>query len=341
MSINTTELSIIICTYNSEQTIRKTLEAVFASTVDQFEVVVVDDGSTDSTVDICSRFPVKLIRMKRNSGPSVCRNVGAKGSIGNILLFVDSDAVFAADVIERMLTYLQKEPELAGVGTISAPTPLNPCFFSNYFALQEYLVVTRLLGGKDVARLPYACTRCGCLRRKVFEELGGFDESYRKPSIEDYELSSRMTDKYYVLYEKALQNEHHFPETLSQIFKRYHKNTSMMMGLISKRKSGNLGPFARDLWARALIGASVLVCTSAFFEPIGVGCALLMTMGAAGIQSQLLRELYSYLGWKSMVKGWLLYMLCTLPIATGMISGLVANLWRKSHVKITKRMPAR
>ena len=341
MLMSAAELSIIICTYNSERTIRRTLEAVFASTVDQYEVIVVDDCSTDKTVAICCQFPVNLIQMDRNSGPAVCRNIGAKRSRGDIIVFVDSDVVFAADVIERMFTYLQKEPELAGVGTISAPMPLNPCFFSNYFALQESLLVARLMGGQDRAKLPYVCTRCGCLRRKIFEELGGFDEKYRKPSIEDYELSSRMTDKYYVLYEKDLQNEHYFPEKLSQIFKRYHQNTAMMANLIGPSKSGYLRPFEKDVWARALIGASVLASAGAIFDPLSIGFALVMLVGAAGIQAQLLQALYTNWGLKTMFKGWLLYMSCIIPITTGTISGFTVSIWRRFHLKLTQRMPAR
>ena len=105
-----------------------------------------DDASTDRTKDICRELQVKLLEQPVNRGPSVCRNLGVRHSNAPYLFFLDSDIVFPPDLLRRMLTLLEQDAHLAGVGSISSPEPLNPNFFSRYFAVQEYVHITRALG---------------------------------------------------------------------------------------------------------------------------------------------------------------------------------------------------
>ena len=132
-------VSVVICVYNIESVIKQTLESVYRSTFSDFEVVVVDDASTDKTVSICGEFPVKLVQQKRNKGPSHSRNVGIEHSTGDIIMLLDSDVTIESDLLERMLAYLDKDENLSGVATISSERSLSPSFYSRYSALQEYL----------------------------------------------------------------------------------------------------------------------------------------------------------------------------------------------------------
>lgn len=341
MRENDIQLSIIICTYNAEKTIEKTLECVFSSPISGSEVVIVDDASTDGTLEVCSRFNVQPIEIKRNCGPAVCRNIGVANSQGTILLFLDSDATFHPSLPNKMLYYLRSDCGLAGVGTISAPRPLNPCFFADYFALQEYLLVTDLLQGNSSARLPYICTRCGCIRREVFNDLGGFSVEYKKPSIEDYEFSTRMVGKYHVLYDKTLQNEHHFPDTLTKIFRRYLRNTAEMTKLVAGRKSIRLNPFKRELPARICTGCAgfSLLC-AVILDLKWLIPSLAMTAVAMSLQKRLLNELFKLGGLKFMLKGWLLYCVCSVPIFCGALGGLLSTYSSKLSQRIKESFRA-
>ena len=96
-------VSVIIPAYNEENTIESCLNSLLNQTIgkESYEVIVVDDGSTDSTSEIIKRYPVKLFR-QGNSGPATARNLGAKNSSGEIILFTDADCVAEPNWIEEM-----------------------------------------------------------------------------------------------------------------------------------------------------------------------------------------------------------------------------------------------
>jgi glycosyltransferase involved in cell wall biosynthesis len=86
--------SVIVPAYNAESTIGKCLDALERQNIprDEYEVIVVDDGSTDNMPGIVKRFPVKYIS-QQNKGPASARNRGAGEAKGEIILFTDSDCV--------------------------------------------------------------------------------------------------------------------------------------------------------------------------------------------------------------------------------------------------------
>ncbi len=95
------KFSVIIPAYNAESTLPGLLDSLSnQGYTEDFEVIVVDDCSTDSTVEICRRFGCTLIACTKNSGPAVCRNLGAARAVGDFLIFTDSDCVVSSDWIE-------------------------------------------------------------------------------------------------------------------------------------------------------------------------------------------------------------------------------------------------
>jgi succinoglycan biosynthesis protein ExoO len=100
------EISIIIPTYNSEDYIAQALESVFAQTYDNFEIILVDDASTDSTLEIARNFGdrrLKIIANKQNGGVSRMRNCGIKQAKGNWIALLDSDDWYAPERLEKLL----------------------------------------------------------------------------------------------------------------------------------------------------------------------------------------------------------------------------------------------
>lgn len=324
MNESNINVSIIISVHNAKRTIRTTLQSVFASTLKHFEVIVIDDASTDGTRDICQEFPIRTIQLTKNCGPAVGRNTGVRESRGEVILFLDSDITFDPDLLERMITYMDKDPTLAGVGSFSSPIPLNPSFFAKYFAIQDHFsTIAWRLGKKERARHQSIYTRCGSITRKVFDEVGGFNEEYKKPSIEDYEFSTRMKDEHGVLYDKSLVNRHHFPETMSKIFSRYHRNTQEMFQLVIKRKIKKRGRFEDDAKVRLLIGISVMLLFFGFIQPPLIFCSLLLFLVAIMMRRKLLHFFYLNGGGVFMLKAWLCYCLLSVPVATGLAYGII------------------
>ena len=109
--------SIIVPAYNGGNTIKGCLSAALNQSIsrDDYEVIVVDDGSTDGTGDMVKRFPVRYI-CQPNRGPASARNHGAREAIGKIILFTDSDCVPAYKWVEEMTKPFEKPDVIAVKG---------------------------------------------------------------------------------------------------------------------------------------------------------------------------------------------------------------------------------
>ncbi|MBI1864641.1 MAG: glycosyltransferase family 2 protein [Nitrospirae bacterium] len=112
-------ISVIIPNRNGSATIGKCLEAAFSSRSDPFEVIVVDDGSEDRSVEIIKRFPCRLIRLERHAGAAKARNVGAREAKGDILFFTDADCLLQEDTLSAAARAFAE----AGPGPSSSTIP--------------------------------------------------------------------------------------------------------------------------------------------------------------------------------------------------------------------------
>ena len=113
--------SIVIPLYNKESYIRFTLESVFAQKFQDYEVLVVNDGSTDSSAAIARSFNDKRLRVidQENSGVSTARNRGAAEAIGSWLAFLDGDDIWSVEHLQELSRLIEKFPE-AGLVTTSS-----------------------------------------------------------------------------------------------------------------------------------------------------------------------------------------------------------------------------
>ena len=123
-------ISVIIPNHNGEKTIGLCLEAAFSSHHNNFEVIVVDDCSTDNSVNIIKKFPCKLCRLTEHGGASKTRNVGARESSGEALFFIDADCLLLPYTLEKAsLAYQANGPKVAVGGTYTK-LPFDKTFFS-------------------------------------------------------------------------------------------------------------------------------------------------------------------------------------------------------------------
>lgn len=108
------EVSIITPCYNSAATVSQTIESVLAQSFKNWELIVVDDASTDNTVDIINSYVdldsrIRLIELSDNSGsPVTPRNVGLSAANGNIICFLDADDLWYRDKLEIQVRYMKE-----------------------------------------------------------------------------------------------------------------------------------------------------------------------------------------------------------------------------------------
>jgi glycosyltransferase involved in cell wall biosynthesis len=180
-------VSVIIPVHNGAGQLRMCLAALEQSCVKPFEVIIVNDGSTDESPEVARQFGCVLLHTDKRRGPAHARNLGAHAAKGDILYFIDSDVCVHQETISRILLNFEKEPELDALIGSYDTEPHATDFLSRYKNLMHCFV-------HQTARRE-ACTfwsGCGAIRREVFLEHSGFDESYKRPAIEDIELGYRL-----------------------------------------------------------------------------------------------------------------------------------------------------
>ena len=125
--------------------------------------------------------------LDERGGPGRARNRGAEKASGDILLFVDSDVETPPDLIAKVVEVFTDRPDLAAAIGSYDDAPGDPGFLSQYRNLLHHFVHQN---GRESASTFWA--GCGAIRRPVFFDANGFDESYTEPSIEDIELGARL-----------------------------------------------------------------------------------------------------------------------------------------------------
>ena len=171
-------VTVIVAAYNGERFLKQTLESVFAQDFESFEVVFVDDGSEDRTGEIAQSFPVRYVR-QANQGLPAARNAGLAVARGDLVAFLDDDDVLPPTKLSAQVRYLDEHPETGCVlgrqewifDGVEAPRMARDPVFGELGGIQ---LVTAMI------------------RRRVLEDLGGFDPSYRY--AEDRDLFIRMRE---------------------------------------------------------------------------------------------------------------------------------------------------
>ncbi|MBI3300775.1 MAG: glycosyltransferase [Deltaproteobacteria bacterium] len=180
-------ISVIVPVYNGGVNFRRCLASLAAAVPPPDELIVVADGDTDGSWIVATQFGARVFRLPTRSGPARARNRGAREARGDILLFVDADVTVPTDALSQVATAFAREPSLAAVFGSYDDAPAATNFLSQYKNLLHHYV--HQTAREDASTFWGAC---GAVRREVFLELGGFDERYRKPSVEDIELGYRL-----------------------------------------------------------------------------------------------------------------------------------------------------
>lgn len=182
-------LSIIVPVHNGGMHLCRCLDALCRSEYSDFEVIVVDDCSTDDTPQIIERYRTRHFRTARTMGPAAARNLGVENACGEILVFVDADVVIPPDALHLIAENFNRDPALAAVFGSYDENPAWKAFLSQYKNLMHHYVHQN-----SSASAVTFWAGCGGIRKSVFQEFGGFDSvKYPEPSIEDIALGHKLT----------------------------------------------------------------------------------------------------------------------------------------------------
>jgi glycosyltransferase involved in cell wall biosynthesis len=181
-------VSVIIPVLNGGASFRTCLSSLKAASCAPLEILVIDDGSTDGSAELAAESGAKVLRLPDTGGPARARNRGARAARGELLLFLDADVAVHRDTIARIVAAFDAEPELAALFGSYDDAPAATNFLSQYRNLLHHFVHQ---DSREEASTFWS--GCGAIRRQIFLAMDGFDERYRRPSIEDIELGYRLT----------------------------------------------------------------------------------------------------------------------------------------------------
>jgi glycosyltransferase involved in cell wall biosynthesis len=309
-------ISVIIPIYNAQDTLALCLDRIYQSTYPNFEVILVDDCSTDASRGIAGKYPAKLVSMPRNMGAAPARNKGAREAEGSILLFMDSDILVEPESLALVEEDLQ-DKEIAGVIGLLSPKLKFSNFSSNYKNLYMHYTYNIL-----PRRVSVFYTSFAAVRKEIFAECGGFDDNYRQATIEDIEVGERITSRgYKLIIDKRLQVEHvrhyYFTDLLKTGFRRAAGISKIMLRkkFSTEEKSGyQTSPFS----FRAGIGISFLIILSLFGWLVRGGSGYLV--GAFVLYLILFLLNLDFLLYLKQTKGFKFYLQSSVTIVLDMFS---------------------
>jgi glycosyltransferase involved in cell wall biosynthesis len=210
-------ISIIIPTFNSRNVLEKCLESFKTQTFSDkhYEVIVVDDGSTDDTKDVVAKYPIKYI-YQQNHGPAAARNNGVNQAQGEIVLFTDADCEPQPNWIEEMIRPMNDSQVVGVKGAYKTRQKELMARFVQFEYEHKY---ERM---KKYKYIDFIDTYSGGYRKDIFLKYKGFDERYPKASVEDQEFSFRLSrDGYKMLFN---------PEAVV-----YHRHSAGLMDYLKKK----------------------------------------------------------------------------------------------------------
>ena len=228
-------VSIVVTVYNAERTLAQCLNSIMKLEYprDKLEITVVDDGSTDSSLDIVKKYDAVLIQKNHGGYPSAM-NAGIRRARGSVVVIIDSDIIVSKDWLLKVLEEFS-DPKVGIVGGFIA-TAKTKSFWSR---LAGYELEDRYhkMNSKYV---DYVSTTCTAYKKEIFNDVGFFDESLRRDSDEDFTHRVFKAGWKIVLQKDAICF-HEWKSSLTSYFKQqmneakyavkiFHKSPDLLLG---------------------------------------------------------------------------------------------------------------
>jgi glycosyltransferase involved in cell wall biosynthesis len=190
--------SVVIPAYNAAETLAEAVDSVLAQTLQDFEIIVVDDGSSDDTAAVAASFEDQRVRLysQPNAGPSAARNRGIAHATGEYVSLLDSDDLLLPDYLAEMSQALEEHPQAGFAYTHAFTLDVSSNRFRTSFTGSYHMPRTPMLPRDELAAELLAGNflqaSSTVIRRAVLERVGGYDDSLSHG--EDWELWLRIAN---------------------------------------------------------------------------------------------------------------------------------------------------
>lgn len=187
-------VSVVIPTHNRAQTIERAIQSVLSQDVENLEVIVVDDASTDNTEQVIKALgdqKIRYIRHETNKGAPAARNTGIAAACGDLIAFQDSDDEWMPDKLAKQMQLFEASGSNADVvysGFLRQSLNIQTYIPGPWVTVRQGDILQQLIQGNFVS------TQTMVLRRECFEKSGVFDE--QMPRLQDWELAIRLAKHY-------------------------------------------------------------------------------------------------------------------------------------------------
>lgn len=225
------KISVVIPAKNAGKTIRKCLESIYRNNYPDFEVIVVDDGCTDNTMDIVSEFNCTRVKNNMHVGVSGARNAGASAAQGDVLVFIDSDIVVPEDAFLKMQNKIGHPDVHAVVGALREDIMFDdfPSIYKNLWMCYTFNNLPE--------RISLIFSSIAAIKKDVFLKLRGFDVNYKYPNVEDNELGLRLRSSgCNIVLDKTLLAEHLKQYNYRTLLKTHYLRTKGLVKLYNRNK---------------------------------------------------------------------------------------------------------
>ena len=220
-------VSVIIPLYNREKTIQRSIDSVLNQTYTNIEVLVVDDASSDNSVQMLDKYEkddrVKVFFQPQNRGANAARNRGIKEARGEYVAFQDSDDVWLPDKLEKQIRYMESEN-----------FHVSFCAFERHYgeAVQIVPNISEQLNSENIReklkRRNIVGTPTLVIHKSVIPEVGVFDEEM--PRLQDYEYVIRIAKKFDIcIVHEPLVMEYELDDSISRNQKSLHQAYALLI----------------------------------------------------------------------------------------------------------------
>lgn len=221
-------VSVIIPAFNAGYTVERCLDSILTSRYNRIEILMVDDGSTDDTLDRARKRKCRILRQSENRGAAASRNLGCREAKGDLFVFLDADVAVHPESIGFIVEDLYERNIASAVIGAYSKTQEVRGFFSQYQNLFTYFN-----HDKSGASISWFWTALGAARKDAFTGTSGFNERYRGASAEDMEMGYTLSlQGHRIAYDNRIQGVHLHHHTLGSLLRNNFKKSSDLVLLI-------------------------------------------------------------------------------------------------------------
>ncbi len=228
-------LSVIIPYFNAPDKLERLLFTLAKSkNAPPYEIIVVDDGSKQPLpFRVMRKKTANIVRLPHNKGPAVARNRGVAAAKGEFVVFLDGDVEVFPDTLSEIANVFSDDPDIVALTGVWVKHQRSKDFFPNFKALRDW---SYWINERDKSGYYFLfSTRIAAIKKAVFERLGGFDENYPAPLVEDIELTYRIARRYAIIFAPQVRVRHEF-EGFWPIAKKYFLRAYYWTKLYARRK---------------------------------------------------------------------------------------------------------